>query len=272
MGEYDDLLRLAHEVARDAGRLVAGLRSAGVDVSDTKSSGTDIVTEADRASEELIRRRLLGARPEDGFLGEEGEGIAGSSGVEWVVDPIDGTVNYFLGLPNYAVSIAAARDGQVVAGVVLNPVSGEEYTAARGSGAARNGRPISTRDPRPVARMVVSTGFSYEAAVRSRQAQAVAGLLAEVADIRRFGSCALDLCAVACGQSDGYVEEGVHPWDHAAAGLVAEEAGARVELGRGANGRTLVTAAPAASFPEFRALVARCGFTGPEGWASPAGV
>jgi myo-inositol-1(or 4)-monophosphatase len=272
MGEYDDLVGLALDVAREAGALVAGLRSSGVDVADTKSSGSDIVTAADRASEELIRGRLLGARPQDGFLGEEGAEHPGSSGVQWVVDPIDGTVNYFLGLPNYAISIAAARGDQVIAGVVLSPATGDEYTAVRAGGAARNGRPITARDSRPVSRMVVSTGFSYEAAIRSRQALAVASLLTEVADVRRFGSCALDLCAVAAGQSDGYVEEGVHPWDHAAGGLVAAEAGARVELGRGANGRTLVTAAPAASFPEFRALVARCGFTGPDGPGTTAGV
>ncbi|HET9501192.1 MAG TPA: inositol monophosphatase family protein [Marmoricola sp.] len=261
--DYRELRELALVVAREAGALVAGHRAAGVRVADTKSSSTDIVTEADTASEELIRTRLLHARPGDGFVGEEGADVAGDSGVRWVVDPIDGTVNYFLGLPNYAVSIAAAIGDDMVVGVVLNPATGEEYVAELGAGATRDGRPIRVREARPVPRMVVSTGFSYEPAVRATQAAAVARLLTEVADIRRFGSCALDLCAVADGRADAYVEEGVRPWDHAAGALIAQEAGARVGWGIGASGRTLVTAAPEPAYDGFAAVVERCGLALP---------
>lgn len=268
-----ELADLALGVAREAGALVAARRAEGVSVALTKSSSTDIVTEADEASEALIRSRLLGARPDDGFVGEEGDDVLGGSGVRWIVDPIDGTVNYFLGLPNYAVSIAAAdAGGEMLAGVVVNPATGEEYVAVRGGGARVDGVPLRVCEARPLARMVVSTGFSYEPDIRRRQAAAVARLLGEVADIRRFGSAALDLCAVAAGMADAYVEEGVRPWDHAAAGLVAREAGARMELGTGASGRDLVVAAPAASFDGFRALVARCGFSSEEAFGADRGM
>ncbi|MGY2875159.1 myo-inositol-1(or 4)-monophosphatase [Marmoricola sp. URHA0025 HA25] len=263
MGDlHDELLELALVVAREAGELVRTRREVGVRVAATKSSATDVVTEADRASEALILERILAARPGDGFLGEEGSDTAGTSGVRWVVDPIDGTVNYFLGLPQYAVSIGVEVDGAVQVGVVVNAATGDEYAAVRGRGATRNDRPIEVRAPRPLDRSVVSTGFNYELAVRERQAAAVARLVVNVADIRRFGSCALDLCALACGQSDGYVEEGCNPWDYAAGGLIAEEAGAVVEVLEGASGRRLVVAAPAPSYEGFLGLVGSCGFTG----------
>jgi myo-inositol-1(or 4)-monophosphatase len=263
MGElHDELLELALVVAREAGELVRTRREIGVRVAATKSSATDMVTEADRASEALILERVLAARPDDGLLGEEGSDTAGTSGVRWVVDPIDGTVNYFLGLPQYAVSIAAEVEGVVQVGVVVNAATGEEFAAVRGGGATRNGRRIEVRPSRPLDRSVVSTGFNYELAIRERQAASVARMLVEVADIRRFGSCALDLCALAAGQSDGYVEEGCMPWDYAAGGLVAEEAGAVVEVLRGASGRTLVVAAPRPSYQGFLGLVGSCGFLG----------
>jgi myo-inositol-1(or 4)-monophosphatase len=179
-----------------------------------------------------------------------------------VVDPIDGTVNYFLGLPQYAVSLGVEVDGVVEVGVVVNAATGAEYTGVRGRGATCDGRPIRVRPSRPLDRSVVSTGFNYELAVRERQAAAVARLLVEVADIRRFGSCALDLCALASGQSDGYVEEGCNPWDYAAGGLIAQEAGAVVEILVGASGRRLVVAAPEPSYRDFLGLVGSCGFTG----------
>lgn len=258
----DELLELALGVAREAAELVRTRRERGVTVAATKSSITDVVTEADRASEALILERILSARPDDGILGEEGSNTAGTSGVRWVVDPIDGTVNYFLGLPQYAVSIGVEVDGVVQVGVVVNAATGAEFTAVKGRGATADGRPIAVREQVPLERAVVSTGYSYEPPVRARQAGAVAGLVVRVADIRRFGSCALDLCALASGQSDGYVEEGCMPWDHAAGGLIAEEAGAVVEVLTGASGRALVVAAPAPAYPEFLALVRSCGFTG----------
>ena len=261
----DELLDLALDVAREAGELVRSRREDGVQVAATKSSITDVVTDADRASEALILERVLAARPDDGILGEEGSDTAGTSGVRWVVDPIDGTVNYFLGLPQYAVSIGVEVDGVVEVGVVVNAASGEEFTAVRGRGATRNGRPIAVRAATTLERSLVSTGYNYEPQVRARQAAAVAELVVHVADIRRFGSCALDLCALASGWSDGYVEEGCMPWDHAAGGLIAREAGAVVEVLTGASGRALVVAAPAPAYPDFLGLVRSCGFLGKDG-------
>ena len=259
---HDQLLDLALRVAREAGELVRTRRLEGVRVAATKSSATDVVTEADRASEALVLERILAARPDDGILGEEGSDRPGTSGVRWVVDPIDGTVNYFLGLPQYAVSIGVEVDGRVEVGVVVNAATGAEFAAVRGRGATGDGRPLHVRDARPLDRAVVSTGFHYRADIRRRQAAAVAALVVQVADIRRFGSCALDLCALAAGQSDGYVEEGPMAWDHAAGGLIAEEAGAVVEVLRGASGRDLVVAAPAPAYRGFLGLVRSCGFTG----------
>ncbi len=257
-----DLLDLALETAREAGRFVVSMRDRGVDVADTKSSPVDVVTEADRACEELILDRLLGDRPEDGFVGEEGDDVEGSSGIRWIVDPIDGTVNYLYGLPHYAVSIAAARGEQVVAGVVLSPVTGLEYAAARGAGASRNGVPLQVRPTPSLDQSLVATGFGYETAVRERQALSVARMLPQVRDIRRQGSCALDLCAVAAGQVDAYVEEGPHIWDYAAGGLIAQESGATVEVWTSVVGHDLVVCAPTPGWPDFSALVRDCGFVG----------
>jgi myo-inositol-1(or 4)-monophosphatase len=236
-----DLLALAVATAREAGELVASMRARGVDVADTKSSPVDIVTEADRTCEELIRERLLGVRPDDGFVGEEGADVASRSGVTWIVDPIDGTVNYLYGRPDYAVSIAAARGGQVLAGVVRSPVPDDEYAATLGGGATRNGVPLQVRSTPPLSQALVATGFSY---------------------IRRQGSCALDLCGVASGLSDGYVEEGPHTWDYAAAGLVASESGATFEVWRTTADKELVVCAPAPGWTDFEALVRACGFVG----------
>jgi myo-inositol-1(or 4)-monophosphatase len=259
-----DLLALAVATAREAGELVASMRTDGVDVAHTKSSPIDVVTEADRTCEELIRERLLGARPDDGFVGEEGADVPSGSGVSWIVDPIDGTVNYLYGRPDYAVSIAAAVDGQIVAGVVRSPVPDVEYAATLGGGATRNGVPIRVRSTPPLDQALVATGFSYESHVRARQGRAVARMLPQVRDIRRQGSCALDLCAVGSGQSDGYVEEGAHIWDHAAAGLVASEAGATFEVWTTTTGRDLVVCAPTSGWSAFQELVRACGFLGDE--------
>lgn len=254
------LLDLALDVAREAAALVLERRQGGVTVAATKSSIVDVVTEADRASETLIRKRLLAARPDDGFLGEEGSRDAGSSGVTWVVDPIDGTVNYLYGLPQYAVSIAAQVDGRSVAAVVVNAATGVEYTALAGGGAFRDGVPLVVRPPTALELTLVLTGFSYSQDARAVQAAAVARLLPRVRDIRRLGSCALDLCHVAEGTADAYVEEGVAEWDHAAAALVAVEAGATFELTTGAFGRPAIVCAPVATFERFRSVVAESGF------------
>ena len=258
------LLDLARSIAREAGELVTRLRAEGVEVAATKSSPVDVVTAADRASEELVRRRLREARPDDAVLGEEGDDVAGTTGVRWVVDPIDGTVNYLYGLPHWSVSIAAERDGVVVAGVVLCPPLGEEYAAVLGGGAHRHDhrgeRRLPGRAAPPLERSLVATGFSYESRRRAEQAAAVAQLLPRVRDVRRLGGCALDLCGVASGTLDAYVEAGPQLWDHAAGALVAREAGARVEVWTTTAGRDLVVAAAADGYDDFAGLVRDCGF------------
>jgi len=267
----DQLARLALEVARSAAELVRERAAEGVTVAATKSSEVDVVTEADRASESLIRSQLLERRPDDAVLGEEQTESSGTSGVRWIVDPIDGTVNFLYGLPQYAVSIAAEVRGEVVAGVVLNAATGTEYVAhladgAEGAGAVatRDGRPIGVRGPAPLSQRLVGTGFHYSARLREIQARAMVDLLPRVRDIRRLGSCALDLCAVAEGRLDAYVEEGVNLWDHAAGGLVARAAGAVTELAVGAGGLDIMVCAPSHGFAEFREAVRSAGFLAAE--------
>jgi myo-inositol-1(or 4)-monophosphatase len=259
-----ELLELALGTARAAAALVAQRQAAGVTVAATKSSVVDVVTEADRASEELIRSRIMAARPDDGFVGEEGSSERGTSGIRWVVDPIDGTVNFLYGIPAYAVSIAAqSLEGptpRTVAAVVLDVAHGTAYTATPGGGAFRDGARLEVRAPAPMGERLVLTGFNYAADTRAIQAAAVGKMLPQVRDIRRQGSCALDLCHVAEGRADAYVEEGVSEWDHAAGALVATEAGAVVELTTGAGGKDILVCAPAHGFPEFRTLVVECGF------------
>ena len=266
MPDRGELHELAREIAAEAGALILRLRSEGVQIADRKTSATDIVTLADRASEDLVRERVLAARPDDGILGEEGSDLLGTSGVRWVVDPIDGTVNYAHDLPHYAVSIGVEVDGEPVVGVVAAPALGREYSAVLGVGAWCNGRRMRVAEPVEPARSVVGTGFSYERELRISQTRTFAALLPQIADVRRNGSCALDLCAVADGQLDGYVEEGIGgPWDYVAGRVIAHEAGARSEVLTGVGGRILVVAAPAGSYDAFRNLVDGCGFVAPPG-------
>ena len=227
------LLRLAVSAAQEAADLVARGRATAARQVSTKSSSVDVVTAVDSASEELLVRRLLGARPDDGVLGEEGGSRKGTSGVRWVLDPIDGTVNFLYDLPAYAVSVAAEVEGVVTAGVVLNVATGELFTATAGGGAelsvpGRPARRLTVTGPGSLDRTLVATGFGYQAEQRRAQGAVVARLLPEVRDIRRSGSAAVDLCAVAAGRVDAYYEQHLNHWDHAAAGLVAAEAGAVV--------------------------------------------
>jgi myo-inositol-1(or 4)-monophosphatase len=269
-----DLLELAETTARAAGELIRLVRQGSVEVAETKTSPTDVVTAADYASEQLIRDRIFAARPEDGFVGEEGDDIAGSSGVTWLADPIDGTVNYLYGIPQFAVSIAAQQSGVTVAGVVHNPVSGETFTAVRDGGAKLDGTLISASGQTDVAQTLVGTGFSYRADVRRHQVAETAALLPSVRDIRRLGSAALDLCYVACGRLDAHVERGLRPWDLAAGRLVVTEAGGRVEGMDGAEpGELLVVAAPVGLFDALHAVLANSGYADwpmtdwPRAWA-----
>jgi myo-inositol-1(or 4)-monophosphatase len=255
------LLELAIRAAEAAGDLLLGGRPVDL-VVHTKSTPTDVVTQMDLAAERLIASTIRASRPDDALLGEEGQGDAATTGrrVRWIVDPIDGTVNYLYGLPQWAVSIAAEIDGRVVVGVVFDPSKKELYTALRGEGARVNGVPIAVSDCTELAQALVGTGFGYDSARRARQAQVLTGVLPKVRDVRRFGAASLDLCLVASGRLDGYFERGLGPWDHAAGGLIAAEAGARVEglHGAPASGDLLV-AAPRALFPDLHDLLARLG-------------
>jgi myo-inositol-1(or 4)-monophosphatase len=263
---HDELLSLAREVAAKAADFVRSARPDGrVAVAATKSSQTDPVTEIDTATERLIREAVTAVRPSDGFIGEEGGSQQGTSGVAWVIDPIDGTVNFVYGIPAYCVSIGVQVDGHVVAGVVRDVVSGEEYSAVLGGGARRtlDGREVRLRvpDEPDLAAALVATGFSYDADRRVEQALSVSALIAQVRDIRRFGSAALDLCAVADGRVDAYVERGLNAWDRAAGVLIVREAGGVVT---GAEGdepdERLVVAAGPALHAQLRPAVIAAGF------------
>lgn len=228
----------------------------------TKSSPSDVVTEMDRAAEDLIRERLLAARPGDAVLGEE-SGQTGSGNVRWVVDPIDGTVNYLYGLPDWGVSIAAEVDGEVVAGAVCLPLRRALFTAASGGGAWlesswQPGRQrLTCKSGVPLSAALVATGFAYGAAQRSGQGRVVAAVLPSVRDIRRSGSAASDLCSVAAGQVDAYYEQGLKYWDVAAGGLIAREAGALTGGLRGqAAGTAMTIAASPGLFAELHDLLA----------------
>ncbi len=218
----------------------------------TKSSSTDMVSEVDRAAERCIVTILAGRRPGDGILAEEGSDRTGSSGVRWVVDPLDGTTNYLFGVPAYAVSVAAEIDGAASVGVVVDPSRNQTWRAVRGRGATLDGHPLQLpAAPPPLAAALVATGFSYLPERRAYQAGVLHHVLPRVRDIRRFGAAALDLCWVAGGRVNAYYELGLQPWDLAAGVLIAQEAGAGVaELPDG----TVVVAAPGLLAP-LRALL-----------------
>ncbi|WP_433462900.1 inositol monophosphatase family protein [Spirillospora sp. CA-128828] len=262
MSLAEELLELAAATVREAGRMLIDERPAdGPDVVQTKSSPTDVVTQMDRAAEQLIIERIRAVRPDDGFLGEEGGTRAGGSGVRWVVDPIDGTVNYLYDLPDWAVSIAAEVDGEVVAGAIGIPRRGESYTAVRGGGAfqhtASGKRRLRVNEHVPLGRALVSTGFGYAAGRRARQAEVLTGVLPNIRDIRRGGSCCVDLCSLAAGRADAYYERGVQAWDIAAGGLIVQEAGGRIEGLHGtAPGPELTIAAGPGTFEALHDLLA----------------
>ena len=230
MADPHDLLEVAVEAARAAGALLLEGQESADRAADaeTKTSGTDMVTEMDRASEALVARIILGARPDDAFLGEEGTSGVGTTGVRWVVDPLDGTTNYLYGFPAWAVSVAAEVDGRMAAGAVFDPTHDQMFTAALGGGARCGSLPLRVEGAADLATTLVATGFGYDASARGLQAAELAQLIPSVRDVRRAGSAALDLCWVALGRVDLYYERGIQPWDWAAGGLIAAEAGARV--------------------------------------------
>ncbi|WP_240930538.1 inositol monophosphatase [Isoptericola sp. BMS4] len=242
--DVDALRDLARRLACEAGELVRSGRPDRVVVAATKSSDVDPVTAMDRASEDLLRERIAAERPDDAILGEEGDDVSGTSGLTWVLDPIDGTVNYLYGVASYAVSVAvvagppAPESWTVLAGCVHSVVDGRTWSAARGRGADRDGRPLRVGGPASLATSLVGTGFGYAAERRAQQAQVLTRVLPRVRDVRRLGSAAIDLCLVAEGALDLYYERGLNPWDVAAGSLVATEAGAVVTglRGRAAGG------------------------------------
>ncbi len=222
------LVELAADVARRAvALLLEGRGRVDLQVA-TKVSSTDMVSEMDHAAEALIVGALLAVRPDDGLMGEEGSARDGTSGLRWIIDPLDGTTNYLYDHPGWAVSIAVEDADGTVAGVVADAVHGEVFTATRGGGAFRDGAPIACSSAADLATALVGTGFGYTADRRAAQGEVVARLLPQVRDIRRMGAAAVDLCSVACGRLDAYFERGLNLWDLAAGALVATEAGATV--------------------------------------------
>ncbi len=260
MPDVDELLALAVDLARRAGQMLldqAPDRAADVG---TKSSRTDMVTAVDRASEKLIVDALATARPEDGVLGEEGSHRSGTTGIRWIVDPLDGTTNYLYGIPQFSVSIAVEIDGEVELGVVCHPSVRELFVARRGEGATCNGRPITVSDKEDLTTALIGTGFAYDPQRRGEQARWLEHVLPSVRDVRRAGAASIDLCWVACGRLDGFYEAGLAPWDVAAGALIASEAGAATTAFDGGAVRpgSVVVATPAIE-PGLRRLLAEAG-------------
>ncbi|WP_173922803.1 inositol monophosphatase family protein [Agromyces sp. Marseille-P2726] len=253
------LLDLVREIAVRAAEFALDARRAGVSVAATKSTATDIVTAVDRDTETLIRSLILEARPHDGIVGEEEATHTGTSGLDWIVDPIDGTVNFLYGIPAWAVSIAVAEGaaadgtgGRTLAGVVVNPVNGELFEASVDGGARLAGRELAVNTDVPLGEALVGTGFGYASERRREQAEVLLRLLPQFRDIRRLGSAALDLCALAAGRLDAYYERGLNVWDHAAGALIAREAGARIGgIGGGVESQELIVAAAPGLYEEL---------------------
>jgi len=269
MQDLGALEGLAVAAAVAAGRFVVDERPAGLAAAGTKSSPTDVVTLMDTGAEDLLRAMILASRPDDAILGEEGEDRGGTSGVTWVLDPIDGTVNYLYGIPAYAVSVAAVVGDprapgrwEVLAGAVCDPSQRRVYHARRGGGArvstmeAHLEGTLSVGSATDLGQALVGTGFGYREATRRGQAETLTRVLPAVRDIRRIGSAALDLCAVAGGRLDGYYEQGLNPWDLAAGWLLVAEAGGVVTgPGSGPPSAELTVAANRALHGQLLALV-----------------
>ena len=255
MSLTSELLVLAESIAIKAGELLVN-RPSKFEL-DQKSGVFDFATQMDHESEKLIVAEILTARPDDGLIGEEGANRESKSGVTWVIDPIDGTVNYLYDIPGWCISIAAKdKDGGLV-GVVYSPATQSLWKASRGGGAFLNGSPIKCNDPVSLDRALVGSGFAYDIEKRKIQAALVARLLPQIRDLRRLGACAVDICHVASGSLDAYFEAGVNEWDYAAAGLVATEAGATISIDTGIwNGeKNMVIVAGPALHPALSAQI-----------------
>ncbi|MEA2395876.1 MAG: monophosphatase [Solirubrobacteraceae bacterium] len=240
---YAELERIAATTARAAADVVTATYGRP-DLVGHKSSPTDVVTQTDLRTEELIRRRLREATPEAGILGEEGETTQPGARLQWVIDPLDGTVNFLYGVPLFAVSIAAALDGEVVAGAVIDVLRGELFSAHLGGGARLDGDPIEVSSCVLLPNALVATGFSYQAELRDVQGEVAHRVLSRARDLRCFGSAALELCWVACARVDAYFQRDTEIWDRAAGALIAAEAGARTELPCPENDDLVMAATP----------------------------
>jgi len=238
-----ELERLAATTAQAAAALVTDTYGRPEPVGQ-KSSPSDVVTQTDLRAEELIRRRLADATPEAGVLGEEGETTDPGARLQWVIDPLDGTVNFLYGVPLFAVSIAAALDGEIVAGAVIDVMRDELFSAHLGGGARLNGEPIAVSGCASLPNALVATGFSYHAQLRDLQGEVAHRVLSRARDLRCFGSAALELCWVACARVDAYFQRDTEIWDRAAGALIAAEAGARTELPCPENDDLVMAAAP----------------------------
>jgi myo-inositol-1(or 4)-monophosphatase len=247
-------LELAERAARAAGDLLMSYYGRAPEGLASKTSATDPVSDADREAERVIRELLSAERPDDGLVGEEGTYIEGERGRRWIVDPLDGTVNFLYGLRAWGVSIALEDGSGLAVGVVFNPVSGECFAAERGKGATMSGRPIHVTDCRSLDRAMVSTGFSYEADRRAEQAALLVELLPRIRDLRRAGAAALDLAYVAAGRVDAFYERGLKRWDEAAGLLLVHEAGGVTADIRG-EPHGVVAAATPELLEELRPLV-----------------
>ena len=255
MAHGEELLILAESIARKAGALLMN-RPPKFDL-DEKSGVFDFATQMDHESEKLIVAEILSARPDDGLIGEEGANRKSASGVTWVIDPIDGTVNYLYDIPGWCISIGAKdKDGALV-GVVFSPATNSLWKASRGNGAYLNDVKISCNDPVALNRALVGSGFAYDIEKRKIQAALIERLLPEIRDLRRLGACAVDICHVASGSLDAYFEAGVNEWDYAAAGLIATEAGAVISIDKGIwNGeKNMVIVAGPALHPVLSAQI-----------------
>jgi len=248
------LLETAFLAAVRAGQGLLEQRASITSI-ETKSTENDWVSEADRSSERLIADSIRATRPRDGQIGEEGTRVAGSTGLTWNFDPLDGTVNYLYGSDAWCVSIACADESGTLVGVVHEPVANRTYWATRGGGAFLNGRPLAVRRSGNLRRSLVSTGFSYDPDLRRRQGELIADLLGECRDIRRNGSAALSLCHVGSGEVDAYLECPINLWDISAASLIASEAGAQVGVAPFESALSVVAAAPDV-YAEIGAVVA----------------
>ena len=242
MSQTKDLLELAQSIGSSAGDFLMKRPATFELVS--KSTAIDIATQMDKGSEELIVSAILKARPSDGIIAEEGSAKESTSGITWVIDPLDGTVNYLYGLPGWNVSIAAKNVHETLVGVVVAPTINSVWYASKGGGAFFNGRPIRCNDPIELDRALIATGFAYDVDDRIAQVEHMRALVPLIRDMRRNGAAAVDLCHVAMGSLDAYFESGLKEWDLAAGALIAAEAGAIVTTQEGRIPATSLAAGP----------------------------